>query len=184
MPRCRAGVRLAKLATAVPAAAGFPADGELGVAHALELARVAANPRCGDQVAAVAERLVHSALHGRDEVFADTVREWERLADADGAHRHTRTAHEGRGAWVDPDGDTVVLRGEFGTVQGDMVAQVFAAFCDAEFAADWEQAVALFGAIAVRVHGHRRARTRTAPRSVSTPCGAGCGSPRWPRHRR
>jgi hypothetical protein len=80
--------------------------------------------------------LAQTHLH---EVFARAVRHWERLADADGAHRAHDTAHAGRTATMSLVGDTGYLDARVGAAQYAAVRAVFDRFAQAEFAAEWDQ---------------------------------------------
>lgn len=102
-------LRTARLCTAIPACHDQLAAGRLGVAQVRELARAHANPRCGGQLAAVADELLRSATSHIYEVFCRGVRHWERLADADGAHRAHDDAHAARSAGMTAIGETGYL---------------------------------------------------------------------------
>ena len=97
--------RTAKLCTALPHCHDELAAGRLGVDQVREFARAFANPRCGDQLASVLNPLMKLAEATSHELFARGVRQWERLADADGAHREGDAAHAGRRARMALIGD-------------------------------------------------------------------------------
>jgi hypothetical protein len=104
-----------------------------------ELGRVYANPRCGDQLGSVIDRLVELAGEAPHEGFARAVRQWERLADADGAYRDGEAAHAGRRARMVIVGDDGYLDARMGAVQFAQMKEVFDRFTQAEFDAEWDQ---------------------------------------------
>jgi hypothetical protein len=138
-------VRMGRLFRRFPDVADLLRTGRMGVPQAAELARAAANPRCGDRFDGVIDELVDSALHDDFDTFQVVVREWERLADEDGAHRGAEAAHEARRAGFAAVGDTAVLSGLFGVMQGEAMARILDGYTQAEFAADWDEAVRRFG---------------------------------------
>lgn len=155
-------VRLGRLFGRFPQVAGLVREGRLGLAQAAELARAAANPRCGDRLDAVVDLLIESARHDDFDVFTTVVRDWERLADADGAHRPAEEVHEARRAGFCAVGDTAVLSGQFGVLQGEAMAAILEAFTQAEFAADWDEATRRFGAAAAATQMARTGAQRRA----------------------
>lgn len=131
-------VRAAKLVTVFPQCGRELAVGRLGVAQVRELARAHANPRCGAEMVAVVDELVHLAEVHPHETFVRAVRQWERIADVDGAHDDAEHAHRGRRARIGAVGDTVYLDARVGTAQGATMVEVFEQFARAEFAAEWD----------------------------------------------
>ena len=79
------------------------------------------------------------------EVFARAVRHWERLADADGAHRGHEAAHAGRTARMALVGDTGYLDARVGAAQYAAMKEVFDRFAQAEFDAEWDELRARHG---------------------------------------
>ena len=138
-------VRSARLCADLPACHDELAAGRLGVAQVRELARVHANPRCGDQLAHVVDGLVEVAQSQPFEVFARAVRHWERLADADGAHRAHEEAHASRSARMVLVGDTGYLDARVGAAQFAAMSEVFDRFAQAEFDAEWDELKARVG---------------------------------------
>ena len=120
-------------------------SGRLGVAQFRELGRVGANRRCGDQLDEVAEAMITVATTVGFEDFCRVIRGWERLADADGAHRDGDHAHDTRSASWRRVGDVWYLDARFAAAQGAAVAEVLDRFVDAELAAEWEQVKAAHG---------------------------------------
>ena len=110
-----------------------------------ELARAYANPRCGDQLTDVVDELLPLASSHTHEVFARAVRHWERLADADGAHRDHEAAHAGRSATMGLIGDTGYLDARVGAAQYAAMKEIFDRFAQAEFEAEWDELRARLG---------------------------------------
>jgi hypothetical protein len=133
-------LRTARLLNDCGAVAAAFTHGDVGVAQVRELARVRANPRCGDELAIVEELLLADAVHLPFDEFRDQVRGWEQLADVDGSHNDHDLSYENRRASLEPVGDGYQLRGEGGVVQGAVMRDILDAFCDAEFAADCDEA--------------------------------------------
>ena len=74
-----------------------------------------------------------------------SLRRWEALADADGAHDAHERAHTGRDAHVSILGERVYLDANGGVVAGAEMEEIFDRFCDTEFQADWDAGVAQHG---------------------------------------
>ena len=138
-------VRTARLCSVLPRCHEELAAGRLGVDQVRELARAHANPRCGEQLSAVVDELVELAETHTHEVFARAVRHWERLADADGAHRDHEAAHAGRTARMALIGDTGYLDARVGAAQFAAMKEVFDRFAQAEFEAEWDELRARHG---------------------------------------
>jgi len=138
-------VRCARLTRRSPVWRAAMASGRLGVAQFRELARVGANRRCGDQLDEVAEAMVTVATSVSFEDFCRVVRDWERLADADGAHRDGDRAHDNRAASWRRVGDSWYLDARFAPAQGEAIAEVLNRFVEAEVTADWDQLKAVHG---------------------------------------
>jgi Domain of unknown function (DUF222) len=155
-------VRTAKLCTALGQVHDRLAAGELGIDQVRELARVHANPRCGDQLATVIDRLLELSGEATPEGFARAVRQWERLADDDGAHRDREAAHAGRCARMALVGDEGYLDARMGAAQFAAMKEVFDRFTQAEFDAEWDELRAAYGddvcpGMLERTEGQRRA---------------------------
>jgi hypothetical protein len=89
--------------------------------------------------------LIESGEQDPFEVFVEQVRRWERLADADGAHRDHEAAHEGRRARIATVGDTTYLDASTGNAQGAAMTEVLERFAQVEFEADWAATVLRHG---------------------------------------
>ena len=155
-------MRTAALCSALPACGDRLAAGRLGVDQVRELARAHANPRCGDELGTVVDRLLELSENTTHELFARAVRQWERLADADGAHRSSEAAHAGRSARMAMVGDDGYLDARMGAAQFAQMKGVFDRFTQAEFDAEWDDLRARHGDDACpgmleRTEGQRRA---------------------------
>ncbi len=118
--------------------AGEFAAGRVGIAHVRELARLAANPHSGDQVAGSEDLLLDAAKTLEYADFRVVTNRWEQLADADGAHVEHELVHEHRSARCDYDGAAFRFETSHGVIQGTSMREVFEAFCQAEFDRDWQ----------------------------------------------
>ena len=136
-PEARDRVRTAKLATGVPAVATAMVNGDLGIAQARELARAFANPRCGELLELVADKLIDAAQRFSFDDFATLVRRWETLADTDGAHKAADRAHQRRDASVVHTMGGVHIAAHGSGVAGAAMDEIFRRFCAAEWKADW-----------------------------------------------
>ena len=149
--------RLAKLLDTVPGVSDALIHGRIGVAQAHELARVRANPRCGDRLVDVRDLLLEQAESLEFDDFRTCVRRWEMLADEDGAHKDRDRAVESRNASAVPSGAGIDLRANGGdaVTAAEMIA-ILNAFTQAEFDRDHACRLAEFGADAA---GQPLART-------------------------
>ncbi|HEX4983419.1 MAG TPA: DUF222 domain-containing protein [Ilumatobacteraceae bacterium] len=137
--------RTARMLRQLPESRARLEAGEVGVDQVRVLARVHANPRCGDQLPESEASLVDHARRLRFDDFVTILRRWEALADTDGAHRAHELAHGRRTASVVEVGVGVVGEFRVGAMQGAAMREVFERFCEAEFHADWAEARARHG---------------------------------------
>jgi hypothetical protein len=139
--------RLAKLLDTVPGVSDALVEARIGVAQAHELARVRANPRCGDRLVEVASLLLEQAESLEFDDFRTCVRRWEMLADEDGAHKDRDRSVESRNASAVPSGAGIDLRANGGdaVTAAEMIA-ILNAFTQAEFDKDHAARLAEFGA--------------------------------------
>ena len=149
-------VQCSRLLHAIPEIRFAAHAGTLGVSQARLLARVHANPRCGEQLPDSAELLVGHAQALSFDDFAVVVERWQALADADGAHGAHERAHSGRDAHVSVVDERVYLDARGGAVAGTAIEEIFNRFCHTEFQADWEAGTAKWGD---RVNPHLLERT-------------------------
>ncbi len=132
--------------------------GRVGVDQVRELARVGANPRCGDQVGGSEDILLQAAQSLEFADFRTVTRRWSELADADGAHREHDSVHEHRNARCTADGAEFRFETSHGIIVGASMREVFEAFCTAEFDRDWQWVRDTYGA---------EAKASLLPRSAS-----------------
>jgi hypothetical protein len=121
--------------------------GHIGTAQADELARVRANPRCGDQLVDSIDVLLEQAEQLSYDDARTCLRRWEVLADLDGAHADRGADVLNRTATVvDLDG-SLHLRASGGDAlsTAEMIA-IFAAQLEREFQADVAERTRLHGA--------------------------------------
>lgn len=130
-------VRTARLASGIPAIETALFNGDLGLAQARELARAFANPRCGDLLGLVADKLISAAQQFSYDDFVTLVRRWETLADTDGAHTAADRAHQRRDASVVHTMGRVHIAAHGSGVAGAAMDEIFRRFCAAEWQADW-----------------------------------------------
>jgi hypothetical protein len=137
-----ARVRCARLARSQPQSVDALLAGRVGVDQAL----VHANPRVRDHLDDDVTAVLLTEAARLD--FADfrvVARRWEQLTDVDGATRDDEIRHSRRDLqmhWVD---GALHVRGRFAAAQGAWVAEVFDAFCHAEWEHDWAEARTRFG---------------------------------------
>jgi hypothetical protein len=115
-------------------------NAEVGVAQVHELARVAANPRCGNQVAESGQVLVDAAKQLEFADFRTVTQRWEQLADADGAHRGHDASSEHRNVTIVETGGEFEIRGRVPAIHGTILREILDKFAEAEFHADWDAA--------------------------------------------
>lgn len=99
----------------VPGVSELLLHGRIGVAQAHELAKVRANPRCGNRLIDVVALLLEQAELLEFDDFRTCVCRWELLADEDGAHNDREASIEHRNATAVPSGagvDVLVSGGD------------------------------------------------------------------------
>ena len=129
--------RKARLVNDHPSVGDALLDGHIGVAQVAELARVRANPRCGDQLGDVIDQLVDHAEQLPYGAFCKVVKRWENLTDADGAHHDAEITNERRTAAIHPVDTGVELRASGGdAITTGMMTKIFDQFVEDEFRAD------------------------------------------------
>ncbi len=137
----KAGAMLATFDTA----ATLAADGGLGVAQMHALAAVTGNPRVKEHLADGEAQLVGQATVLDYDDYVVWLAEWERTADADGAHDDTERCHRNRKANASIVGDQFFLDATCGTAQGVQIKEILDAFTQTEWAADWEAGLVTHG---------------------------------------
>ena len=119
----------------------------MGVAQVHELARLAANPRCGDRLADSGAPLVDAAQQLEFVDFRTVARRWEQLADADGAHRHHEASLQRRNVSIVEINGEFEIRGRLPAIHGTIVRGDLRQVRDAEFHADCDAAQSQHGAV-------------------------------------
>ncbi len=137
--------RSANMLRLMPAVRAEFRAGAIGVAQVHELARLAANPRCREQLAGSEQVLLETAQRLQFEDFKIVCRRWEQLADADGAHRGHDASLERRTANIVEAGGEFQWNTRHGAIHGTIIREIFSKFCEAEFRADWDATVASHG---------------------------------------
>ncbi len=111
--------------------------GHIGVAQVAELARLRANPRCGDELGEVIDQLVDYGEQLDYPAFCKVAKRWENLADADGAHHDAEITNERRTASIHPVDTGVELRASGGdAISTGWLTKIFDQFVEDEFRAD------------------------------------------------
>ena len=120
--------------------------GKLSEDQAAVLARAYANPRVRDRIVANQSWFLKQAKRPFA-TFEKRVAQWVNLADDDGAAPKPDPSHVQRDVAIVQDhfAKQWSLRGSFGSLQGSQVHQVWGAYVDAEFFADWAAAEAEHG---------------------------------------
>ena len=123
------------------------ARGEIPTEHVRAIARTVSNPRVAEWVPDADPIFAHHAtILGYDD-FVAALRQWEALADADGADQASERLHERRSASLLEsaiDG-SFRLESNHGALQGAAMAEIFDRFETAELHADWAAAREIHG---------------------------------------
>lgn len=143
--RARAAVQTAEMVHAVHKVGDAARSCAVGVDQLRRLAALYANPRAQHLFPDSADLLLTHATGLWFDEFKITARRWEDLADEDGAHRSHTWEHDHRDARVNVVGDRVYVDARGDASAGAIIEEVFSRFCDAEFQADWEQALSTSG---------------------------------------
>ena len=146
-PEAHGRVRSQRVLRRMPAVAAAQASGDVPTENVRSIARTMSNPRVADLASLVDDVFAEQAAAQTPEEFRAWLRDWERLADADGAEQEAETNHERRNFTLleNPLDSSWSLRGSFGGLQGAAIAEIFRRFEDAEFEKDWRAAKAIHG---------------------------------------
>jgi len=176
--------RTVTLVRDLPEIAAELTNGVIGIAQVRELARVRANPRCGEQITDAATELVELAKSVSFDEFRSVTQQWEQLNDTDGAHAGHEAAHAGRRVTTSTLGDTFHLGAQFGAIQGAAISEILKRFEHAQFDAEFADLKARFGDSACtpmleRTNSQRRADALHAifQAAVAVPVGAQAPDP-------
>jgi Domain of unknown function (DUF222) len=138
--------RKARLVNDHPSVGDALFEGHMGVAQVAELARVRANPRCGDRLGEVIDQLVDHAEQLPYGALCKVVKRWENLADADGAHHDAEVTNERRTASLHPVDEGIELRASGGSaITSGSMTKIFDQFVEDEFRADVAARTEMYG---------------------------------------
>jgi Domain of unknown function (DUF222) len=102
--------------------------------------------RCRTQLAESLDMLMEDERRLTASEFANVVKHWTRLADADGARQKHQTTHEFRDLKIFENFDGgFTLQGSFGALQGATIRELFERFVSVERLADWDEARDIHG---------------------------------------
>ncbi len=123
------------------------AAGEVGIEQTSLMAQIAANPRItDDQLVEREADLLDDAMTLPYEEFKRRALRWQSLVDTDGASATTDRLRDNRSATMtEPDSGGWELIARFDDLGGAEFCEVWAHYCQAEFEADWAEAVARLG---------------------------------------
>jgi hypothetical protein len=174
-------VQTARALRVLPLVEAAYRSGEIPVAHVRLIGRIAANPRVTDHLADADPLFSELATTLDHDAFCAAMREWERLADVDGADQGADDSHERRNASLHRSeiNGSFHLDGIFGAMQGSVIEEIWARYERAELLADWVAARELHGPDARLEHLARTPAQRRADalyaifvRAASTPADA------------
>lgn len=181
---CRERMQLARLVSAHPSIGEQLHHHAISVTNVLELARVFANPRVGEQLDDVIGALQSFAERAEHDDLRQEVRGWEHRTDHREAHAQAQSAHERRRAhWhADDTGGQLVV--EWGPLDAIANREILDHYEAAEWLADWDAVTETHGddatsALMPRTAEQRRADavTRALTDAVSTPPGSKAPEP-------
>jgi uncharacterized protein DUF222 len=139
------------------------AAGTLGLDQLNLLSRVHANPRVREAMVEAQPWFLRVAGRLSYADFELEVRQWERLADADGPEPVNSRNHDNRDATLRQEFDlSWKLDGGFAAFQGSAIDEIFRRYVDAERLTDWEKARADHGDDATEADLPRRESQRRA----------------------
>jgi Domain of unknown function (DUF222) len=146
-PEASRRARLLKALRGLPEVAAAYWRGEIGTDQVGLVGLVYGNPRVRDALVGFQTDILRLAAEYPYVVFESTLREWERLADADGPEPRDSRAHHNRGVTLQQNSGDLSwrLQGSFGALQGAKLHEVLRHFTEAEFADDWAAAEATHG---------------------------------------
>ena len=154
--------RTVRLVRDVPEVLDELRSGRLGIAQTREIARVRANPRCGDQLVEAAPKLIEHAENEPFFEFRVISRRWESMHDEDGAHKSHEAAHAGRRVGTAQLDTTFHLIAQWGVTQGAAIGEILERYERAEFDAEWAELRARVGDKATSSMLERTATQRRA----------------------
>ena len=163
-PEAHGRVQTARALRRLPLVEAAYAEGRIPTEHVRAIARTVSNPRVAGWVPGADPIFAHhAAILGYDD-FVAALRQWEALADADGADQASEQSHERRSASLLEsaiDG-SFRLESTHGAMQGAAMAEIFERFETAELRADWAAAREIHGDDARVEHLERTPAQRRA----------------------
>ncbi len=146
-PEAHGRIRTARVLRRMPAVDVADARGDIPTESVRAIARTLSNPRVAAFASLVDEVFAEQAVAQTPEAFRAWLRDWERVADVDGAERTAEANHERRTATLLENSidSSWSLRAGTGALQGAAMAEIFARFEDAEFEKDWRAARDIHG---------------------------------------
>ncbi|HUW00979.1 MAG TPA: DUF222 domain-containing protein [Acidimicrobiales bacterium] len=121
-------------------------EGRIPSGHIAALGRVGANPRVAGFFEEADEWFRERACELDHDGFVVVLRQWEMLADADGAEKQSDREHRNRNATVTKGFDgSFRTKANHAAVQGATIEQILEAFERAEFESDWADARSRLG---------------------------------------
>ena len=130
----------------------FPQTGDAYLAGAIgreqlsTLLKAYGNKRCRLVLGESLDMLMEDERRLTAAEFANVMKHWTRLADADGARQKHQTSHEFRDLRIFENFDGgFTLQGSFGALQGATIRELYERFVNAERLADWDEARDIHG---------------------------------------
>jgi Domain of unknown function (DUF222) len=140
----RAG--LARMFSDLPQTGEAYRSGQIGREQLSTLLKAYNIDRCRTELAESLVMLMEDERRLTAAEFANVVKHWTRLADADGAQQKHQTMHEFRDLRIFENFDGgFTLQGSFGALQGATIRELFDRFVTAERLADWDEARSIHG---------------------------------------
>ena len=120
--------------------------GDLGREQVGLMAKAFRNPRCGHLLAESEHMLLEDERRLNASQFANVMKHWLNMADAEGIRQRHDTLHENRDMRITEQFDAgFTVDGSSGPAQGALAKAFFEQFVGIERLADWEAARAEFG---------------------------------------
>jgi hypothetical protein len=129
----------------MPAFTAAAGAGEIGVAQMHALAAVVVNPRVREHLAGSEAILVDKARELDHDDFITLLRQWERLADSDGADDRHQRAQRDRRASLDLIGERMYLDAMGGVAHGVQMREILDRFAEHEWQQEWADGVQRHG---------------------------------------
>lgn len=145
MSEAAAREKTMKVASTLPNIGRAYRAGEFGTEQIRLLGRVHANPRVRHNMPE-SQAWFNAQHRHRYADFEKLIRRWERLTDEDGPTPKSQVQHENRNVLLTKDFDgSWSLAGQYGSIQGAQLGEIFEKYVQAELTVDWEKARADLG---------------------------------------